>query len=147
MKTLAVQRLASDVGRYELALEAYATAFGRDALGWPMTDLSWGLFVRPSRHFLPGDVVIVWWSNGQGARQPVIGYSSKRGACMRSLYVKIGRHGGPSEFTPAGPLQLLELPDHIAALRLDAPDARAFVLEGLRAARAAVPVSSDSGDF
>lgn len=48
--------------------------------------------LRPSRHFLAGDVVAVDINNGQGERWPVFGYSSKHRAQVTRLYLHLQRY-------------------------------------------------------
>jgi hypothetical protein len=59
--------------------------------GWHEGYYSFAYCLRPTRHFLPGDVVGIFFCNGQAERWEAFGYSSKHRNIMRGLYVQCQR--------------------------------------------------------
>lgn len=135
-----------------------------------------GVYVRPTRVFLPGDVVLCWHSNGQAERLYVSGWSSKKRALIVQLMQKYAcfdswevieereRTWHHIKVTHRPPKVMLQHGDRVALRivgvpaelierepktfdRWSQPDLRQLALSGLRAAYSASPVRTDSGDL
>lgn len=75
-------------------------------------------FVRSTRLFLKGDLVVGLWCNGGGERQPVWGVSG-RGHIIRNYYVQYARFSGMETASSEQhynkvPIEILELPRKLA---------------------------------
>ena len=135
-----------------------------------------GVYVRPTRVFLQGDVVLCWWNNGGGERLQVSGWSSKKRALIVQLMQSYARydswdvverkekawhhtkviHREPKHMLQHGDrvaLRIVALPAELIRRepqsfeRWSRPDMRRLALSGLRAAYSAPPVRTDSGDL
>lgn len=123
-----------------------------------------GLVIRPLRVFAKGDVVVDHIANGQGERWSFSGWSSKRRATIRGLYLPFGRftrrmQDGRWQSTfhdNRTPVWLFVRPAEFANVSWTQPALREHALRAFRAAiaarssarraaHAACPVSTDSG--
>lgn len=128
--------------------------FGAKRWHWVECRLGVALTRRPTRYFLPGDVLLVAFSNGSGERWHCFGYSSKlrtevdvmQGICRYSWRPGKGKLTGgiaPTRVPPVqhrnrGPYELLELPGGADPRDPLDPGILALLLERQRAA---VPAS------
>lgn len=101
-----------------------------------------GLYIRPHRVFAPGDVVLLWLDNGAGERYRAYGYSTKKRASIRGLYVQAQRWR--DNLTIDAELRVFSFPPELAQVELAGAAPRAHASGVLRAAQAARRVSSDS---
>jgi hypothetical protein len=115
-----------------------------------------GRVTRNTKHFLAGDLVLVFYNNSQAERAPVTGYSG-RGHSVTRLYMQFQRFKNvddrsqpdllEEERTCPGAVQILARPESCRTKSYASPDVRAWVsrLTSPEAARdSARGVSADS---
>ena len=85
-----------------------------------------------TRHFLRGDLVLVFYTNGQAERAPVTGYSG-RGHSVTRLYMQYQRFSRSfpddtfAEQPHSGTIRVLERPAELRGSPYASPDIRAWV--------------------
>ena len=98
-------------------------------------DLGLGRIVGPHRLFRPGDIVFVLFTSFERNRCRVAAMSSKGYAVLRFfMRLSCGNAEAPG---PHGPIQRVDLPDHLSGRKPDDPAVRQFVVGTLRAGDAA----------
>lgn len=139
-----------------------ADAFGCGSKpgSWCADHWSMGVIVRNTRLFMVGDIVLVFFNNGNGERWPVFGLSSK-GYRVSYKYVQGFRYSRHDECTPTcvvrcpptqrytnrTALRFVEVPDEVWSQRGSKSDpavVRQWLSDALRAGYAASGVGSGS---
>ncbi len=75
-------------GRWDASLSLLFNHYGTDK-DWIDERYGVGVVTRATKHFLPGDVVILMWWNGSGERQRCWS-RTRRGRSIKGLYVEYG---------------------------------------------------------
>jgi len=123
MDEFVVDNWAADA--YERCLELYGKPQGHQK-----SPMHLGRIRYNTRHFMKGDIVLVYLNNGGAERFPVTGVSS-RGYLVQYKYLRVrrwdtSRRPGQRK-RESGPLEILEPPDELVGLRLAHPAVRAWV--------------------